>query len=236
VIQRLATLLCAALGFAALLAAPAAAQSFNAQQQAEIRALVRDYLVNNPDALEDALDALAARKDSQRWGEIASDARDFSMGPANAPITIVEFYDYRCPYCHAAAEWVNEISRTRRDVRIVFKELPVLGPESLEAARAALAAKPQGRYVAFHRALMAFRGDLTSDQIDRIARASGVDVARMRRAMDDEALNAHLQDIQGLAVDTGVTGTPGFMINGELIQGFNRDALNARLRDLSAAR
>jgi 2-hydroxychromene-2-carboxylate isomerase len=83
---------------------------------------------------------------------------------------------------------------------------------------------------------MAFRGDLTSDQIDRIARASGVDVARMRRAMDDEALNAHLQDIQGLAVDTGVTGTPGFMINGELIQGFNRDALNARLRDLSAAR
>lgn len=217
------------------LSVAAAAQTFNAQEQAEIRAIVRDYLVNNPDVLNEALDALQSRVDEDRWRQVRSDARDFSIGPANAPIVIVEFFDYRCPYCHAALDWVIETQRTRGDVRVVFKELPVLGPASFEAARAAIAAMPQGRYWAFHRALMAFRGDLTSARIDQIARESGVDVIRMRRAMDDpEAsvrIQALLEETRELAVDYGITGTPGFVINGELISGFDEAALNQRLSE-----
>lgn len=213
------------------LAPSAAAQSFNAQEQAEIRALVRDYLVRNPDVLDEALQALETRTSAERRLKIEGDRRDFVMGPADAQVTVVEFFDYRCPYCHAALEWVTELSRTRRDIRIVLKELPVLGPESLEAARAALAAKPQGRYWQFHQALMGFRGDLTSERINAIARQSGIDVARMRARMDDPEITAHLEQTQGLAVDSGITGTPGFLINGELISGFNRDALAARIRE-----
>jgi protein-disulfide isomerase len=106
----------------ALFTAPTAfAQTFNAQEQAEIRAVVREYLVRNPDVLREALDALADRTSAERWQQIRSDPRDFAVGPADAPVTIVEFYDYRCAYCHAAMEWVIDLSRTRRDIRIVLK-------------------------------------------------------------------------------------------------------------------
>ncbi|MGQ0534437.1 MAG: DsbA family protein [Caulobacteraceae bacterium] len=224
-IARLTLLL--ALAFAA----PAAAQRFNAQEQAEIRAIVREYLVNNPGVLREALDALEARVSAERWQEVRNDPRDFTMGPADAPVTVVEFVDYRCPYCHAAFEWVSDLARTRRDVRIVFKELPILSDASMEAARANIAAMPQGRYWRFHAALMAYRGDLTPQAIDTLARQSGIDVARMRRAMDNPDITALLEDNRAHAIEYGITGTPGFVINGELVSGFNRPLLEARIRE-----
>ena len=214
--------------------ASASAQNFNAQEQSEIRAIVREYLVRNPDVLREALDALAERSRAERWQRMRSDPRDFSLGPANAPIVIVEFFDYRCAYCHAALEWVDDIRRTRSDVRIVLKEFPILstpdGP-SFEAARAAVAAMPQGRYWAFHRALMSFRGDLTSARVDQLARASGIDVPRMRRAMYDPEVTRILEDNRALAVDAGANATPLFIINGEQISGFDPQRLDARLRE-----
>jgi protein-disulfide isomerase len=153
------------------------------------------------------------------------------MGPANAPIVIVEFFDYRCPYCHAAMEWVSDVARTRRDVRVVFKEFPILSEASMEAARAAIAALPQGRYWAFHRALMGFRGDLTSERIDQLARQSGIDVPRMRRAMESPEVTRLLEENRALAVDIGNTATPLFIINGEQVSGFDPQRLDARLRE-----
>ena len=212
-------------------ALPASAQTFNAQEQAEIRAIVREYLVNNPDVLREAQDALAERAQSERWRRARSDPRDFSIGPADAPIVIVEFFDYRCGFCHAALEWVTDISRARRDVRIVFKEFPILSAESMEASRAAIASMPQGRYWQFHRALMAYRGELNTARIDQLARESGIDVARMRRAMDSEDVTRVLQDNRALAIEMQNTATPLFLINGELVAGYDRELLEARLRE-----
>ncbi len=211
-------------------APPALAQTFNQQQQSEIRALVRDYLVNNPDVLREALDALEARASDERWREVKSDPRDFSLGAADAPITIVEFFDYRCAYCHAAYEWVSDLARRRPDVRLVLKELPVLGPDSMEAARASLAAMPQGRYWEFHRALITYQGDLTPEAINRLAQRAGIDVARMRRDMEDENITRQLEQIRAQAIEYQFNGTPGFVINGETIPGFHRETLEARLR------
>lgn len=214
------------------LSAPAAAQTFNAQEQAEIRAVVRDYLVNNPDVLREALEALQERAEGERWQRMKSDPRDFSIGPADAPIVIVEFFDYRCGFCHAALEWVSDVARTRRDVRIVFKEFPILSESSMQASRAAIAAIPQGRYWAFHQALMSDRGELTPARIDAIARQSGIDVARMRRAMESEEITRLLEDNRGMALDfSSQPATPLFIINGEVVQGFDRDALEQRLRE-----
>lgn len=215
-----------------LCAAPlaASAQSFNAQQQAEIRAIVRDYLVRNPDVMREALDSLQARVSSERWNKVRHDVRDYAIGPANAPITIVEFFDYRCPYCHAALEWVSDLARDRSDVRVVFKELPILSDQSMEAARASIAAMPQGRYWAFHQALMGYQGDLDSTQIDTLARQAGIDVARMRRAMQTPAITTLLEDNRARAVEYDISGTPGFIINGELVPGFHRERLEERLR------
>jgi protein-disulfide isomerase len=227
----MARILAAFAALFALVMTPADAQSFNAQEQAEMRAIVREYLVNNPDVLREALDALAERSEAERWQRIKSDSRDFSLGPADAPIVIVEFFDYRCGFCHAALEWVTDVARTRRDVRIVFKEFPILSEESMEASRAAIAAMPQGRYWAFHQALMGFRGELSSARIDQIARDSGIDVARMRRGMESEAITQLIMDNRGHAIDMQNTATPLFVINGELVSGFNRPQLEARLRE-----
>lgn len=214
-------------------AAPAnAQQSFNTQQQAEIRAVVRDYLVNNPDVLREAIEALQAREDAARRVRAETDRRDFSIGPRTAPITIVEFFDYRCPYCMASLPWVQDLLRTRHDVRFVFKELPlsIHGEPAMEASRASIAAMPQGRYWQFHQALMAFRGDLTSARIDQLARQSGVDVGRMRRAMNDPAITRVLEDNNELAGQLGATGTPAFLINGRLVSGYNPDELTQRIQ------
>lgn len=219
-----------------LFALPASAQTFNAQEQAEIRAIVRDYLVNNPDVLREAIDALEERTQNERWQRIKSDPRDFSIGPADAPIVIVEFFDYRCPYCHAALEWVDDIARSRNDVRIVLKELPILSEQSMEAAQAAIAAIPQGRYWQFHRALMSERGDLSSARIDALARAAGIDVPRMRRAMNEPEIIELLQQNRSHAIEVSNNpATPLFMINGEIVQGYDRQRLDQRLREATQA-
>ncbi len=213
--------------------APATAQqSFNAQQQAEIRAMVRQYLVNNPDVLREALNALQARVDAERRHKAETDPRDFSMGPRDAPITIVEFFDYRCPYCMAALPWVQDQIRTRRDIRWVFKEMPlsIHGEPALESSRASIAAMPQGRYWQFHQALMSYRGELTGARIDQLARQSGIDVARMRRSMGDPAIMQLINENESLASDLGASGTPAFLINGQLISGFDVEGLQSRLR------
>ncbi|MBI3445292.1 MAG: DsbA family protein [Magnetospirillum sp.] len=213
--------------------APASAQqNFNAQQQAEIRAMVREYLVNNPDVLREALEALQTRTDAQRRHRAESDPRDFAIGPSDAAITVVEFFDYRCPYCMAALPWVQDLVQTRHDVRVVFKEMPlsIHGQPALEATQASIAAMPQGRYWQFHQALMSFHGDLTPARIDQLARQSGIDVARMRRAMNDAAITRLINENEGLAADLGATGTPAFLINGHLVSGFDPEGLQARLR------
>jgi protein-disulfide isomerase len=144
---------------------------------------------------------------------------------------IVEFFDYRCGFCHAALEWVTDIARTRSDVRIVLKEFPILSEESMEASRAAIAAMPQGRYWQFHQALMGFRGELSGERIDALARQSGIDVARMRRAMNEQSITETIQDNRALAIDLDNTATPIFIINGEMIAGFNPPLLETRLRE-----
>ena len=218
-----------------LFAAPAAAQRFNAQEQAEIRAVVREYLVNNPDVLHEALNALQERRTAEQVRRAERDPRDFSVGRADAPITIVEFFDYRCPYCAAAMPWVMDIIHTRPDVRFVFKEMPIFelhGNPAVEASVASIAAMPQGRYLQFHQALMNFTGELTSARIDQLARQSGVDVPRMRRAMAEPAIATLLQENSALAQDlAGAHATPTFLINGEVIQGANPQALRERLRE-----
>jgi protein-disulfide isomerase len=211
----------------------ASAQSFNAQQGAEIRALVRDYLVNNPDVLREALAALQARVDAQRRVKAETDPRDFSIGARNAPITMVEFFDYRCPYCQAALPSIVDLVHRRHDIRFVFKEMPlsIHGQPALEATEASVAAMPQGHYWQFHQALMAFRGDLTSDQINSLAAQSGIDVARMRRAMSNPAIMKLIDDNSSLANDLGAQGTPAFLINGQLVPGFAPDLISQKLQE-----
>lgn len=221
----------------ALLAAPAAAQTLSPAQQEEVRGLVREYIQQHPEAVQQALDELQRRKDEALRRRIEGDPRDFSIGPRNAPVTVVEFYDYRCPYCHAAMDWVFEtIRRNPQKVRVIFKEFPVLGPESVEASQAAVASIRQGRYQAFHRALMGYRGALTSAQIDALARRAGIDVTRMRRDMNEVAILDHLRANHELAAEARIEGTPAFVINGKWLRGWDQEEADRLVAEALRAR
>jgi protein-disulfide isomerase len=229
-LARLGVAATVALGvvFSAPIASPATAPLTPDQ----VRAIVRDYLISNPTIIEEAMAALERKRAAERRVKIERDPRRFVTGPANAKITIVEFFDYRCPYCHAARDWTAAKMKARKDVRWVFVEFPILGPNSLEASRAAIASMKQGRYLPFHHALMVSKSELNSKDIDAIAKSVGIDVARMRRDMNDPNIMALLQADHDLAAAEKIDGTPAYMINGTWYRGFAPDDMDKALRNL----
>lgn len=224
------------LAFALIGVSPAhAQQALTPQEEARVRALVRETLLQNPEIIEEAFAELQEKRLRALRSKIETDRRHYAIGPANAPITVVEFFDYRCGYCKQAADWLFDLSR-RRDVRIIFKEYPVLGEDSVEAARAAVATMRQGgdRYLKLHRAMMNHRGPLDAAAIDRLARESGVDVRRMRTDMRAPEIQTLLEDNHETAAQANVQGTPAFMINGAFLYGFDRAALDKMVREAGA--
>jgi len=209
----------------------------------EVRDIVRDYILENPEIIEDALvelqrrararemqatyDAVAAQSDA-----IYNDPRDPRLGPDDADIVVVEFMDYKCSYCRVAADWVQGVREEHGDrVQFIFKEYPILGDDSVEAARAAIAALAQGEtvYEDFHNAMVTSSGPLPSARIDQLARVSGVDVERMRADMEDPAIMDHINQVRSLGRVLGVTGTPFFIVDGTIVPGANELALDEAL-------
>ncbi len=212
-------------------AAPPVTESFTPAQADDIGTIVRAYLINNPEVLEEAFQSLQEKRMADAMAAMTSDPRAFSLGPQDAPITIVEFFDYQCTFCHQAMSWVFATQRARDDVRVVFMELPSLGPQSLEASQAAIASMRQGKYLEFHRALMSHQGPLDAPTIDRLAQGVGLDIARMRRDMASPEVEDMIADAHDLAARVGGQGTPLFVINGRMIPGFDQRSLDEALRD-----
>jgi protein-disulfide isomerase len=223
---RLLALLCL---FAA--ASPAAmGQGFSPPQQDAIREIVRSYLLANPDIIVEALNILEDRQKTeaaasqaaaltQRISELRDDPRTPSHGPADADVTVIEFFDYRCQYCKQVAAALAELARGDARLRIVYKELPILSPDSLVAARAALAAHLQGAYRPFHAALMARRGAYDDAAIAAVAGELGLDLARLKADMNRPEIAAQIERNRALARDLGIRGTPAFVIGTELVPG-----------------
>jgi len=213
-------------------------------ERAEIGEVVRDYILENPEVIEEALIELQRRAQQRELDSyimaiaaqgdaIYTDPRDPSIGPDDAPIVIVEFMDYKCGYCRVAARWVNSAMETHGgQIRFILKEYPILGEESREASRAALAALRQGEdeYFAFHNAMIQSSGPLPSGRIDNFAAVAGLDVDQMRRDMEDPAIDAQLEDIYRLGRTLGADGTPFFIVDGMPVPGANTQALEAALQ------
>ncbi|WP_297737889.1 DsbA family protein [uncultured Maricaulis sp.] len=224
---------------------PAASAQLTEPERDEVRELVRDYILENPEIIEEALielqrrararemqavyDAVTANHDA-----IYNDDRDPRLGPDDAEIVIVEFMDYKCSYCRVAASWVEDVRERYGDrVQILFKEYPILGEDSTEASRAALAALRQGEdvYAAFHMAMVNSSGPLPAARIDQLATVSGVDVAQMREDMADPAIMAHINQVRSLGRALNVTGTPFFIVDGVVVPGANEMALDQALAE-----
>ena len=222
----------AALFLGLVFATPAAAQAppLTPQQADEVRRLVRDTLLRNPEILLEALDALEEKKRADTAAQqtdavarladaLERDPADPESGAAAGDVTLVEFSDYRCPYCKQMAEPLAALLRADDGLRLVHKELPILGPESVVAAKAALAAQRQGGYAPMHSGLMARRGALDEAAVLETARDAGLDVERLRADMADPAIAARIERNLALARELAITGTPAFVLGGRLIPG-----------------
>jgi len=152
---------------------------------------------------------IAARIDA-----LAGDPAAPVIGNPKAPVTIIEFFDYTCPYCKAAEPRLEALVNRDRGVKLVLKEFPILAPVSLAAARAALAAKKQGKYAAFHKAMMRYQGLPAQVDILDMARASGVDVARMTRDMTGADVSDQIISVFNQARGIRVFQTPAFIVAG----------------------
>ena len=169
----------------------------------------------------------------QLRAQLERDPHDFVANPSGR-VTVTEFYDYRCPHCVNIAPKVLNLIRTNPNVRFVFKEMPIFGATSEHAARAALAAKAQGKdYVGLYEAFMDAH-PLSDDAIDRLAAAKGVNVALMNSPQAIAEGNAHLTATAALAARLNINGTPGFIVGDEIIPGEDFDALQAAIAKASA--
>jgi protein-disulfide isomerase len=213
------------------LAAPAWADE-NAPRlsEEEIEELVRDYLLKNPEVIVEALQVYQQRQEqaeaeqARRMLLAHADRLDdptgrFVAGNPDGDVTIVEFFDYRCGFCKRVMPTLLDEVQRDGNVRLVFKEFPVLGEESVRAARAGIAAARQGRYYDMHLALMQTRGSLTEERIMAIAGDLGLDTEQMKRDMISPETEAEISRNYELAQALNIRGTPAFVIGEELVPG-----------------
>lgn len=195
---------------------------FAAQADAFIRA--------NPEVLIESVQQLEERRQAaatdelktlivQRREEIFNDPASPVLGNEDGDVTLVEFFDYNCPYCRKTAPLMTELQTADAELRLVYKEFPILGPGSAFAARAALASQRQGKYAAFHEALMAHAGAIDESATLDVAREIGLDVEQLQSDMQDPGIEEAIQRNLALAGDLRINGTPSFVIGEEIVRG-----------------
>jgi protein-disulfide isomerase len=194
------------------------------------------YLVAHPDVIVEMTNKLQAQQDEQQDSARQTAVNKlglkayfdprvaFVTGPANAKTTIVEFFDYNCPYCRASVPTIRKYYQTHKDVRFSFIEFPIKGPQSTVAARAAMAARHQpDKYVAFHFALMSQDGLVDQNTVFALAQKSGLDVAKLKADMSSPTVDYALAAAHTLAQASGIDGTPAFIVNGRIREGAMTD-------------
>jgi protein-disulfide isomerase len=214
-----------------LVAAPLAAQeSFTPDQRTEVLDILRRALREDPSILREAMAALDAAETRDRAvaaaqalaaerDALARNPADVVRGNPRGDVTVVEFFDVRCGYCRQLTPAITELIRRDPRVRLVLKDLPILGPNSVVASRALIAAQRQGKYGELYDALMALSGDVAEPQIRREAERLGLDWARLRRDMEAPDVMARIETNLALARRIGVEGTPAMVIGDRLVGG-----------------
>lgn len=203
-------------------AGPASSTSLDAQ--------LRAYLLANPEVLIESVQGLEDRQAAAEENELSTFIIDNADeifrsnaspagGNTDGDVTIVEFFDYNCPYCRKAAPILDEAAAADRNLRIVFKEWPILGPGSEEAALVALAAQAQGKYEPLHKALMAYSGRVDGAVALEVAEGVGLDMDRLKADIESPEVAAEIERNMTLAGELRITGTPSFVVGQEIVRG-----------------
>ncbi len=228
-----------ALGLA--LAVPAAALDLTRltpAEQAALDAAIHDYIVRHPEVLVEAAQALEAKQAQAQTAAaarlVAQNARALFDDPASwvggnpaGDVTLVEFMDYRCPYCRKAYEAVSDLVQSDGKIRFIVKEYPILGPQSELASRFAVAvlqaAGPEA-YAKLHDALMNARGEITPEALGKLATRHGLDAKDLLARMSTAPVNRVIDANRDLGDKLAIQGTPTFVIGDQLLRGYVPEA------------
>jgi protein-disulfide isomerase len=232
--------LTAALAFAAALAGaalstalPARADEFTPAQKQEMGAFIHDYLVNNPQVLREAIEALDKQDKakataavqqtvSDQAGPLFSSKYQATVGNPAGGATLVEFFDYNCHYCKGALPDIAKLMKGDPNLKLVLKDFPVLGPGSVDAAMVAGAARnqlPGDKFWAFHTKLLGMHGPIGKAEALGVAKELGLDMAKLQKDMDSPDVKAGLQETMKLADSLQISGTPTFVVGQDLVVG-----------------
>lgn len=227
--MRLFLVLTGLLMLSASIAGPGLAQDLSPAQRQQLVKVLREALVQDPSILRDALAALQAddvHKQERVTRDVIAmigprlvDPADPVSGNPLGDVTIVEFFDTRCPYCRRMGPVLADLLRSDPKVRLVMKDLPVLGPTSQLESRFLLAAQKQGGYFKLHDAVMQLGGASSRDSLRELADHLGLDGGRLARDVDDPAIKTRLQATNDTARQLGIEGTPAYVIGNRLIAG-----------------
>lgn len=237
-------------GFLALslLAVPANAagsDELSKGQQAEINKMIETYIMENPRIILEAVQRMQAQEEENQQNQAQKNLVSFKDQLINDPhapiagnpdgdVTIVEFFDYRCGYCKRVSPTVAQAVKEDGNVRVVYKEFPILGPESVVAARASLAIwrlAPE-KYMDFHEGLMNSRGSVSMSKIAAVARKIGLDSDALVEEMKSPEIERDLRNNYELAQSLGISGTPAFVVGNELVPGaLDLDALKNLIKE-----
>jgi protein-disulfide isomerase len=200
-----------------------------AMNKGDVEKIVRNYLLENPEVILEAMDKYQSKQQDERIARMRDGAKEHASalfrepeaiiaGNPKGDITMVEFFDYHCPYCKRVKQDVSDLLKQDGNIRLVLKEFPILSKESETAARAAIASIPQGKYWDFHLALMGAE-DLSDEAIFAAAKSVGINVDKLKVDMKDPKIQKRLDDTQGLARTLGIDATPTFFVGDEPMTG-----------------
>lgn len=206
------------------------AETPNTMSKEEFEDRVRDYLLENPEVLAEALGRLEQRElEAQREtvksivkiraDDLYGDPDSPVAGNADGNVALVEFFDYNCPYCRRVTPTVEKAIAADPELRVVYKEFPILGAGSIAATKAALAARQQNKYAEIHDAFMAHKGKLDESSVIKVAASIGLDIEQLKTDMEDDKITKAISRNHDLARALHITGTPGFIIGDQLIPG-----------------
>ena len=238
-------LACAALGVIATLStSPVSAQALSPEQRKAVTDLIRETLLKNPEIIQEAMIELerrntVAQAEAQRNAvsaekdRLIDPATSVIVGNPQGDVTLIEFMDYNCGFCKRAMEDVRALAKEDPKLKIVIKDFPILGPDSVEASRVALAVRSQlqgAKYFDFHTKLMAVKGRINGAKALEIAKDFGVDIERAKKEVDAPSTRGAIEDTVALGDRLGLTGTPAFILGDEVVFGaVGQAALKAKI-------
>jgi protein-disulfide isomerase len=209
---------------------PVWAEAPSVPAQPALDQAIEQYIRSHPEVIEQAMQSLEVKRQrdeklrikqviASHQEELLRDPASPVSGNLNGDVTVIEFFDYRCGYCKRVASAVTQLQKDEPGVRVVYKDFPILGEVSVFGARAALAAREQGKHQAFHEAMLASETELTTEEVLAIAQRVGLDVKKLEATLHAPEWQAAIDRNYTLAKLLGISGTPGFVVGNEVYPG-----------------